>query len=94
MPGVANLGLGFPNSFMDPRMANPTIDYSRSIQPVDTTNIELVEEDEDLKSKIMGSLKKGFQNPEFQKQLMAYGLNMMGPQYAQQNSGLLSSFGA
>jgi len=94
MPGVANLGLGFPNSFMDPRMANPTIDYSRSIQPVDKTNIELVEEEEDLKSKVLGGLKKGLQSPEIQKQLMTYGLNMMGPQYAQQSYGLLGPFGA
>ena len=54
---------------------------------------EEVEEEEDLKTRVMSRLGQGFKNPAMGDAMTAYGLQMMGPQFAQQNRGLLSSFG-
>ena len=89
MANVANLGL--TNRFGG-GMMQQFLPHQPNV-PVPGGIVPEVEEEEDLKTRVMSRLGQGFKNPAMGDAMTAYGLQMMGPQFAQQNRGLLSSFG-
>ena len=105
MPGIPNLGLtggggtrmghAFGRGWTIPRLQSgmPMTNMGQALHQGLQEPVIEVDEEEDFKAKVMSRLGQGFRNPEMGDAMTAYGLQMMGPQFAQQNRGLLNSFG-
>jgi|TARA_R100000664_G_C2659306_1_gene76246 hypothetical protein len=99
MPGIPNLGLTGGGTRMGHAFGRglqsgmPMTNMGQALHQGLQEPVIEVDEEEDFKAKVMSRLGQGFRNPEMGDAMTAYGLQMMGPQFAQQNRGLLNSFG-